>query len=77
MNVIALRPALVEMLLALHVHEIEFIHKSMPLQQLESAIDGNTIDSGIELARMAENLRRIQVLLGILNYAQNCAPLAR
>jgi len=76
MNVIALRASLIVVLLALHVHQIKLINQSMPLKQAESAIDGYTIDLGIDLSRMAQNLARVQMLLCSLYHAQNGAALA-
>jgi len=70
-NMIALRPPFIKMLLALHVHKIEFVNQPVSLQYLQRAINRNPVDSGVELSRMAEDLRRIQVLFGIFYYAQN------
>ena len=75
MDVIALRTPLVEVLLALHVHKIEFVNESMPLQELEGAVNGNAIDGGIKLAGMAQDLRSIKVLLGVLDHAEDGATL--
>ncbi len=46
-DVIAMRATFVEMLLALHVHEIEFIDQSVALEQFERAIDRDPIDARI------------------------------
>jgi murein endopeptidase len=48
----------------------------MPLEQAQSAVDGYTINLRINLSRVAQNLARIQMLLGSLHDAQNGAPLA-
>jgi hypothetical protein len=69
MNVIALRPALVKVLLALHVHQVELVDQAMPLEQFESAIDGHAIDAGVKFARLAQNLSRVHVLLGSFDNA--------
>jgi len=71
MDVIALRASFIEVLLPLHVHQVEFVHQSVPLQQLERSIDSNAVDARIYLASMPENLRRIQMLLRSLDYAKN------
>jgi len=70
-DVIAVRAAFVEMLLALHVHEIEFIDQSVALEQFECAIDSYAVDARIEFARVTKDLRRVQVLLGRLYHAEN------
>ena len=76
-DVIALRTPLVEMLLALHVHEIEFVNKNMALEQLERTVHGHAIDPSIQLAGVPQDLRGIQVLLGSFNHAQDSTPLVR
>jgi len=75
MNVITLRSALVKVLLALHVHQIEFVDQAVALQQLQGAIDRYPIDPRVDLACVPENLCGIQVLLSGLHNAQNCAAL--
>jgi len=70
-NVIALRTAFVKMLFSLHVHQIEFVDQSVTLEQAEGAIDGNAVNSGIQFARVAENLRGIQMLLGGFNHNED------
>src|SRR5437762_85529 len=45
-DVIAMRAAFVEMLLALHVHEVEFVYQSVALEQFERAINRDPIDAG-------------------------------
>jgi hypothetical protein len=62
-NVIALRTTLIEMLFALHVHEVEFINQSVALEQVERPVHGHTVDPGIQPLGVAQDLRRIQVLL--------------
>jgi hypothetical protein len=76
-DVVALRPALVEVLLALHVHEIELVNQAVALKQLQSAVHGNSIDSGVELAGMAQELRGVEMLLGVFDHAENGAALPR
>jgi hypothetical protein len=74
-DVIALRTPLVEVLLALHVHQVEFVNQSVALEQLQSAINGNAVDSGIKFAGMPQDLRSIKVLLGGFDDAKNRAAL--
>jgi hypothetical protein len=76
-NVVTVRPAFVEVFFALHVHEVKLVDQAMPFQQLERAIDRDAIDTRIELARMAQNLGSIQMLLGGFNHAKDRPPLVR
>jgi hypothetical protein len=61
-NVIALGSPLVEMLLSLHMHEIEFIHQAMPLEQFQSAVNGDPVHLRIDFARAPQNLTGIEML---------------
>jgi hypothetical protein len=74
-NVIALRPSLIEVFLALHVHEVEFIDQAVALEEAERAIDGNAVNSGIQFAGVPENLRGIKMLFGGFDDAKNGPPL--
>ncbi len=62
MHVIALRAALIEVSLALHVQQVQFIDQSLPLQQGQGAIDGDAVDRGIYLGSLAQNLCGVEVL---------------
>jgi len=55
-NVIALWPPFIEVLFALHVHQIKFIYQAIPLQQLQCSINRDPVDAGIDFAGMAKNL---------------------
>ena len=77
MDVISLRATLVIMLLALQMHEVEFIDESMALKQIEGAVDGNSIDVRIQSARLAKDLAGIQMLLGSFDNAEDGPALAR
>lgn len=63
MNVIALWTSLVKVLFALHVHEVKFIDQAMALEQAERAINRDAVNPRIQFARVAQNLRRIEMLL--------------
>src|SRR5690349_2731103 len=67
-DMIALRPSLVIMFLALHMHQIEFIHEALAFEKVERAVHRDPIDGGIELARLAQNLAGIEMLFGGFNY---------
>jgi len=77
MQMISLRTPLVEMLLALQVHEIQFIHQPMPLQQPKRPVHGDSIDSRINLPRLAQQLAGIKMRLRRLHNFQNRPPLPR
>jgi hypothetical protein len=75
-DVVPLWAALVEVFLALHMHEVEFVNQSVPLQQSESAVDSHPIDLGINPAGAPQQLAGVKVLFGGLHYAENGAALA-
>jgi hypothetical protein len=74
-DVIALRATLVKVFLALHVHEVEFVNQAMTLEQVEGAVYGHAVHFRINALRAAQDLARIEVLLGSLDYAENGASL--
>ncbi|HVO59740.1 MAG TPA: hypothetical protein VMT53_02325 [Terriglobales bacterium] len=76
MDVIAPRTPFIEMLLALEVHEVKFIHKSMALQQAEGTVNSHAIDIGINLARSPQDLGGVQMLLRNLDDRQDSPALA-
>ena len=61
-NVVALGATLVEMLLSLHVHEVEFVDQAVALEQAEGAVDGDAINQGVEFASLAQDLAGVEVL---------------
>ena len=75
-NVVALRAALVVMLFSLEMHEVEFVHQAVALQQVERAVNRDTIDLRIDFLRAAQNPGRIEVLLGRFDHAQDGFALA-
>jgi diacylglycerol kinase len=76
-NMVPLRASLVKMLLALHMHQVEFVNQAMPFQQIQGSIDRNSINAGIELARMAKDLGSIKVLFRIFDNFENRPALMR
>jgi hypothetical protein len=77
MDMVALRAPLIEMLLALHVHQVEFVNEPVSLEQAQSAVHSHSVDAGVELARLLKDLRSIQVLLGGFYNSQDRAALPR
>lgn len=75
-NVVALRAPLVVVLLALHMHEVEFVDQALALEQVNGAIDGDTIDLGVEFAGLAQNLAGIEMLLGGFHDGEDGTALA-
>jgi hypothetical protein len=76
-DVVALRTSLVKMFFALEMHEIEFVHEAVALEQAESAVDGDAVDIGIEFAGALKNLRGVEVLLRGFDDAQDRTALVR
>src|SRR5579864_1539507 len=74
-NVVTLRTALVKMLLALHVHQVELVDQAIALQQLERAVHGDLVNSGIDSPRLGQDLGRVQMLLCGFHHAENSSPL--
>jgi hypothetical protein len=75
MYVVALRTALIIMLLPLHVHQVQLIHQAVAFQQIERAIHSDAVDPRIDLPRLLEDLRGIQVLFGGFDHAEDCPAL--
>ena len=75
-DVVALWPALVVMLFALHVHEVELVDQPVALEQVDGAIDGDFIDLGIQFAGFAQDLAGVEVLLGRFHDGEDGAALA-
>jgi len=74
-DVIALWTALIKMFLTLHMHEIEFVDQTMPLEKAERTVDSNAVNPGVEFARVTENLCSVEMLLCRFHDAKNRASL--
>src|SRR5207248_8604018 len=55
-------PALVKVLLALHVHQVQLIDQALTFQQLERAVHSDFVDAGIDAPRLVQYLGRIKML---------------
>lgn len=75
-DMIALGTAFVVVLLALHVHKIEFVDQAVAFEQADSAVHGHTVDLGIEFAGFAQDLAGVEVLLGRFHDREDGAALA-
>ena len=67
--------ALIEMFLALHVHQVEFVNQSMPLQKSERAIDRDAVDLRVKPAGVPQQLTGIQMLFGRFHHAEDGSAL--
>jgi hypothetical protein len=76
-NVIARAVGFVIMLIAAKMKQIEFVDQAMALQKIESAIDGDAMDAGIDALRALEDFVGGEVALGAIHYLQKDAALAR
>ena len=47
-DMVPLRAPFIEMFLALHMHQVEFVNQSVPLQQAQSAINRDPVYLGID-----------------------------
>jgi hypothetical protein len=68
--------ALIEMALAFHVHEVEFVHHTLSLEQSKCAIDSDPINPRIDLLRFAQDLWGIEMSIGSFNDADDNTTLA-
>jgi hypothetical protein len=75
-HVIAAGTSLVEMPLALNVHQVQFVNQALSFQQADGPVHGNAVDLGIDAARFAQNLSGIEMLLGGFDNAQDGSTLA-
>jgi hypothetical protein len=76
-NMITLWTTLIEVLFSLHMHEVKLINQTVALQQIQSAVDGHTINPRIKFAGFAQDLTGIQVLFGGFHNTKNSAALMR
>lgn len=67
MNVITGRPGLVVVFLTAQMHQVEFVHQAMLLEQLQGSIYGGAVDVRIAPACLLEQVNSIQVNRGFLN----------
>lgn len=69
--------AFVEMLVATEVQEIEFVDEAVALEQVESAINRDSMDAGIDFLRAFKNGAGIEVAFGVVHYFEENFSLAR
>ena len=76
-HVVPLRPALVEVAVALYVQQVQLIHQPVALEQRQCPIHRHAVDVGIDLGCLAQNLGGIEMLLRRLDDFQNDPALTR
>gem|GEM_PF-6163052 len=75
MNVLAIRPNLVIVLLACQVHQVQLVHQLELFQKLQRPIHGRPIDARITLASQLQKCCGIQMLRCFLNCLNQRLPL--
>ena len=58
---------LIEVLLAIEMHQVQLVDQPQLLQELQRAIYRRPVDSGIALLRLLQERCRIQMPLGVLD----------
>ena len=77
MDVVAGAMALVEMLVAAEVQEIEFVDEAVALEQVESAINRDTMYAGVDFLGAFEDGAGVEVAFGVVHYIEEDFSLAR
>ena len=72
---IARAVAFVEVLIAAEVQEVELIDQAIALEQIEGAIDRDTMDAGIDFLRAFEDGASVQVAFGVVHDLEQDFPL--
>jgi len=75
MQVIASGHAFVVMPFTTHMHQVEFVYQAIPFQQRESPVYGNAVDGRLNSLRPSQNLSSIEMMIGSLDYPQDCPAL--
>src|ERR1700682_334086 len=70
-------PAFVEVFLALHMHQVEFVNQAVPFQKSKRAVDRDPVNLRVETAGTPQQLAGIEVLLGGFHHAEDGAALTR
>jgi hypothetical protein len=59
------------------MQQVQLVDQAMFFEQINRAVDGNQMHAPINLLSPLQDLIDIQVLLGVIHYLQNHAPLPR
>jgi hypothetical protein len=76
MRVFLLQPRFVIVLIAGVMHQVQFIHQSAGLKQLQRSVYGNAIQLRIHLLCELEKPLSIQMLTGLVNQIEQDLALA-
>src|SRR5258706_4674942 len=76
-DVVARAMAFVEMLVAAEVQEIEYVDEAVALEQVESAINRDTMYAGIDFPGAFEDGAGVEVAFGVVHYFEQDFSLAR
>jgi hypothetical protein len=76
-DVVAGPMAFVEVLVAAEVQEVEFVDEAGALEQVKSAINRDTMDSGIDFLGAFEDGAGVEVAFGVVHYFEEDFSLAR
>ena len=77
MDVVARAMAFVEMLVASEVQQIEFVNKTVAFEQIESAVNRNAVNAGIDFLRAFEDGAGIQVAFRVIHDLEQDFSLTR
>ena len=77
MDVVPRAVAFVEVLVAAKVQEIELVDKAIALEQVESAINGDTMNAWIDFLRAFEDGAGVEVAFSVIHYFEQNFSLAR
>ena len=77
MRVLLLRARFVVVLVAVPVHQIEFVDQAGVLQRLDGAVDGDAIQLGVPLERQFVQPFDVQVPAGLVDQVEQHSALSR
>jgi hypothetical protein len=60
---------------AAKMQQVQFVNEALLFQQVNRAVNGDEMHARVNLLRSLENLIDVQMLLGIIHYLQDDAPL--
>ena len=75
-NVIARTMAFVIVLVAADVEQVKLVNQAEPLEHIQSAVDGDAVNAGIDFLGAIENGAGVQMLLGVIHHFEEDAALA-
>jgi hypothetical protein len=76
-DMVARAVALIEVLAAAQMKQVELVDQAVAFQQIEGAVDGDSVDARVEFLRSIEDGARVEMALGVVHDLENHFPLAR